>query len=154
MTTPEKIAVQVGDKITALTPVTIPNPAGGAAGLNMQRGAVLTITESFVEDTKDRTGYTWLSDLSETAQINRWGEQRFIVGDASNRILWWEGDSSSAKIAFEHEMSNASRIADPEERAATVVAIRDKFKRANLNPSNQQTRRFPGSDPHASQDAR
>jgi hypothetical protein len=154
--TQNKISAGVGDVLTALTTMTVPNPAGGAVGINLQRASTVTITESFIEDTRDRTGYTWLSDVSEAGQIARWGEQRFILGDASDSIFWWQNDPSSAKLAYEHEMSNAGRIADPEERAATVVAIRKKFKNANLNPSNQYTalKVAADRDPHARRDAR
>lgn len=153
--TQNKNSVAVGDKLTALTAVTVPNPAGGVVGINVQRGSVLKITESFMEDTKDRSGFTWLSDLSETAQINLWGEQRFIVGDASDRVLWWQGDESSTRLARDHAKLDAERIADPKARAAAHQAIRDTFgKDTGASKQYVAYRVAADNDPHARRDDR
>lgn len=153
MTIDSKITVQPGDVITVLGPITLPNADGGPSGVAYQRGAVITVTETMLDASRNRFGESFLDDLSDEQQTARWGRPLLAFGDLGASVKWWQADSSSAKLAYDHEMHNASLIADPEERAATVTAIRQKFQGAGLNPSNQTSRKFP-TDPYAQQDAR
>ena len=52
--------------------------AGGVLcfGGAFRRGDVIRLSEEDVEGTRDRNGDSWLDDLSETAQLARWGEVR------------------------------------------------------------------------------
>jgi hypothetical protein len=156
VTTSTNTTVQPGDKITILGPLSLPNPAGGASGIAYQRGAVIEITSTLLEDSRDRTGASLFDDLSEEQQTARWGRPLIAIGDMSATTKWWHGDSSSAKIAMDHARHDADRISDPEQRAAAYAAIREEFRGANLNPSNQYVafRLSADADPHATQDAR
>jgi len=148
-----KLTVSPGDLITVLGTITLPNPDGGPSAIAYQRGAVITVTARLLEASRNRFGESSLDDLSEEQQTARWGRPLLAVGDLSASVKWWQADSSSAKLAYDHEVHNASLIADPDERAAAITAIREKFKGAGLNPSNQTSRTFP-TDPYARQDAR
>ena len=156
MTIDAKLTVQPGDLITVLGPITLPNPAGGPSGIAFQRGAVIAVTSSLLEDSRDRTGASIFDDLSNDQQVKRWGRPLLAVGDLHATTKWWEGDASSAKIAHDQARYDAERIADPEKRAAAHRAIREEFADAGLNPSNQTVSRriYPDADPHALQDAR
>lgn len=155
MTTTEKTAARVGDTLTVLGAITLPDPERGPVATVRQRGHVFVLTDALYEASKNRYGVSFFDDISTDAQIKAWGTEKLALGDVSRDIYWWEGDSSSAKLAYDHEMTNAALIADHEERASTVTAIREKFKGAGLNPNNQQVRRFPADrDPHRTEDAR
>lgn len=154
--TTNKLTVSPGDFITVLGTITLPNPDGGPSAIAYQRGAVITVTASLLEDSRDRTGASIFDDLGDEQQSARWGRSLLAVGDLSASVKWWEGDASSAKIAHDQARYDAERIADPEKRAAAHRAIRKEFADAGLNPSNQTISRriYPDADPHALQDAR
>lgn len=155
MSTTEKISARVGDTLTVLGAITLPDPERGDVATVRQRGYVFVLTDALYEASKNRYGASVFDDVSAAAQIQAWGAEKLALGDLSETVLWWEGDSSSAKLAYEHEMANAALIADHEERATTVTAIREKFKGAGLNPNNQQVRRLPADrDPYRTEDAR
>lgn len=151
--TTNKLTVGPGDLITVLGPITLPSPDGGTSAIAYQRGAVIAVTTTLLQASRDRFGESSLDDLSDEQQTARWGRPLLAVGDLSDSVKWWQADSSSAKLAYEHEMHNASLIADSEERAAAIAAIREKFKGAGLNPSNQTSRKL-FTDPYERQDAR
>ena len=46
------------------------------AGAAWRKGSEFRLTAEDVEGTRDRNGDSWLDDLSETAQLARWGEVR------------------------------------------------------------------------------
>jgi hypothetical protein len=151
-----KTTVQPGDQITILGPISLPNPEGGVSGIAYQRGAVVTVTASLLEDCRDRTGASPFDDLSEEQQTTRWGRPLIAIGDMSATTKWWEGDASSARIAMDRARYDADRISDPQKRAAAYAAIREEFRNADLNPSNQfvALRVAADADPHATQDVR
>lgn len=155
-TTANKNSAKVGDVLTVLGAITLPDPERGDVSAVRQRGYVFTLTDALYEATKDRRGISVFDDLSDESQSVRWGEPKLTQGDQSETVLWWQGDSSSALLARDHEMANADRIVDYDARVAAHLAIREKFKNADINPSNQFTvyRVAPESDNRGAKDAR
>ncbi|MDQ1083914.1 MULTISPECIES: hypothetical protein [Microbacterium] len=150
-----KTPARVGDTVTVLGAISLPDPERGDVATVRQRGHVFVLTDAVYEASKNRYGWSFFDDISTDTQVKAWGTEKLALGDLSETVLWWQEDSSSARLAYDHEMANAALIADHEERAATVTAIRKKFANAGLNPSNQVSRRFPADrDPHATEDAR
>lgn len=92
-------SLKPGDRFTLLASMTL--PTGGFSAEVYHRGRVFTVTENLIERTRDRHGKTWLSDISDEAQIQRWGKVLIAEGDQSADVLWWnaEGDEASRSLA-------------------------------------------------------
>ena len=91
-------ALKPGDQFTLLGSLTL--PTGGFSAQVFHRGKVVTVTDDLIQRTKDRHGYSWLSDVSEEAQMARWGKLLIAIGDQSGDVLWWNsGNPADRNLA-------------------------------------------------------
>lgn len=128
MTTKTAHAAKAGDTLTLLGSLTL--PTGGLEGEVFHRGFVLTITKELLEWTRDRTGASFLDDVSEESQLARWGEVKLVPGDQSEKILWWNGgDSASRGLARTQAGELAREISDPKERRAAIAEADELYGR-------------------------
>lgn len=155
MTTTDKISAAVGDTLTVLGAITLPDPERGDTAAVRQRGYVFTLTDALYEASKNRYGVSVFDDISSSSQIKNWGTEKLVLGDCSDEILWWQGDASSTKLARDSARENAHKIADPEERAVALQEVHDTFG-SDRGASGQVTllRVAADRDPHTTRDAR
>lgn len=127
----EKMPAKVGDTLTLTAPMTILITEHESAAY--PRGSVLTVTEEWLKVSRDRHGESYLDDLRPEAQMARWGAQKFVFGDESDQILWWNqtpGDGSW-NLARDMEAERISKLPTAEERAAATEKARETFGRKN-----------------------
>lgn len=72
--------------MTVPVPGADPMAVSAVGGRVLQRGDEITIDDAFIAATTDRTGASWASDLSEEAQILRWGVARFREGTLESNV--------------------------------------------------------------------
>jgi len=91
------------------------------------RGEVVTLTPEQIEETRDRSGATWL-DLSEAEQIARWGHVKFKLGDHSAGVKFLGEDDSTIQFRRrENAVLAAQKIADAGERKAAFAKINELY---------------------------
>ena len=92
--------------------------AGGilAFGIAWRRGDTFTLTPEMVASTVDLAGHTWLDDLSEAAQVRRWGAPRFGIGPWPEDLHSWLPGTRDQAEARETARLAAHRLEDPRER--------------------------------------
>lgn len=120
MTTNQKVPFAPGDMIT------IVSSGFTVLGALRYRGEVITLSADDIEESKDREGNSWLA-LSETDQIEKYGEVKFESGDTSADKEWWQGDSTSTQLAANRDYVAASEIADTAERRVRWGEIQAKY---------------------------
>lgn len=153
MTEQQKTAAQVGDLLTVTGSISLAlTPEGGRV---YPRGTVLTVTEEWLEASRDRNGSSYLDNLDPAEQIARWGAVKFVFGDRSEEILWWNetpGDSAW-NYARELEQERIATISDPVDRFEAQEAARQKFGR---KPTSTVLATYAPDAPgvHAPQDIR
>jgi hypothetical protein len=116
---------QIGDTIHALDAVTF-------AGHVWPRGSEIVLEQQHFDLATNRLGQCWLDDLSEAAQVARWGRQRFGLGtwptDETGRpVPTWERGSSEWELARQRATAAAWSEADFEVRAAKLDEIETVF---------------------------
>jgi hypothetical protein len=114
-----EIPLAPGDTIHCLDAVT-------AWGAVWPRGSVITLTADQIAATVNRHGQSWLSDLSEEAQLRRWGRVRLGVGD------WPEGEQVLIPGSVEHALARTKAReqamgAPPRDREAELRRVREEF---------------------------
>ena len=129
MTTTDAIPVGPGDTIHVL--------AGGilAFGIAWRRGDTFTLTPEMVASTVDLAGHTWLDDLSENAQVRRWGAPRFGLGVFPPEMHPWLPGTRDWAEARETARRAAHQLLDPRER---VAALRE-VERTYGSPTTSKT---------------
>lgn len=60
------------------------------------RGDRIQLTGKVIASTVDRSGHSFLSDLSDEAQITRWGRVMLAPGDCSEELARIDRDAASA----------------------------------------------------------
>ena len=92
-----------------------------------KRGDVIRLTADDIEGTRDRLGDSWCDDLSDSAQIRRWGEPRFGIGPWPEDLMPWLPGSPEAFEAREEARARAHRLEDPQARAEAVAEVARRF---------------------------
>ena len=128
-------ALRPGDRFTLLGSLTL--PTGGFSAQVFHRGKVVTVTDDLIERTKNRHGVSWLDDISEEAQMARWGKLLIAVGDQSGNVLWWnaEGDEASRNLA--RQLAREAVKADFAEKdtPGVIAALREVDKQYGRGPA-------------------
>lgn len=104
-------------------------------GFVFNRGDEIVLTADNIEMATDKNGVSWLDDLSEDAQVARWGRVRIGLGPwPESAAKWFYGDPEWAELR-EQARKRAWR-AFPEDRAAALAAVEEEFGPA---PSTSKT---------------
>ena len=114
MTDPTK--AQPGDLLHVLATLV-------AFGDVLPRGAVVELTAQRIESTRDRLGRSWLDDLSEDAQLQRWGEVRVGLGPWPEDLPAWTYSSPDWQMARERASRAAWSHPDPATRAQALAEV-------------------------------
>lgn len=119
-------AAKPGDVLTVTSSMSLAlTPEGGRV---YTRGTVLTVTDEWIEASRNRLGESYLDDLSPEAQTARWGAVKFVPGDQSETVQWWnEGDEGSLNYARQLEKERIATIGDPVARAEAAEAARATY---------------------------
>jgi hypothetical protein len=120
-TTDNPIPVGPGDVLHCLGSVLV-------FGNAWKRGDTFTLSREMVQATVDLNGDTWLDDLSESAQVRRWGEPRIGVGPWPEDLLhpWVPGSRDEAE-ARELARKRAHRLDDPEAKRQALAEVQRVF---------------------------
>ena len=94
--------------------VTIVDGTLTLAGRIWQRGDVIVLDDATIESTVDRDDHTFLSELSERAQMRRWGRVMLAEGDISQQLR--EADRAASQV------SEARRAEERERSGFTFLA--------------------------------
>jgi hypothetical protein len=110
-----------------------------------KRGDVLTVTQRDIDAQRDREGRSWCDDLSEAAQLDRWGSIRLGLGPWPEDLAVWTevGDP----VWVEHrERARREAYSQPtaEARDAAVREVRRIYGEA---PSTSRTLNAATSSP-------
>lgn len=111
--------------------------AGGILvfGNAYRRGDVIELTAEMIASTIDLNGNSWLDDLSESAQIRRWGQPRVGLGVFPPEMHPWLPGTRDWAEARELARRAAHRLEDPRER---VAALRE-VERTYGSPTTSKT---------------
>lgn len=131
-------SAQPGDEVTcAASGVTIHTgqfSMGG--GVVLSRGDVFVLTSPMIEASRDRSGEpTWTALIHDpAAQIEKWGCVRFLLGRHDLEPWAAPGD---ARWELEHRKATdaARSIVNPDERAAALAQIRERFGQKPVSTS-------------------
>lgn len=121
-------AAVAGDVLTVTSSMSLAlTPEGGRV---YPRGTVLTVTEEWIESSRNRHGESYLDDLSPEAQTARWGSVKFVFGDQREEVQWWNGgDEGSLNYARQLDRERIAKIGDPDVAARELEASVAKFGR-------------------------
>lgn len=98
-----------------------------AFGWVWSRGDSILLNPEQVELTRDRDGRSWLDDLSEDAQIRRWGRPRFGIGPWPAELHRWTPGSPEAEVAREDARRLAWSHDDPRVREQALAEVDQIF---------------------------
>jgi len=106
--------------------------AGGLLifGWAYKRGDEITVTQKQLDGTRDRNDNSWADDISETAQLDRWNEQRIGIGAWPEGLGKWTYGAPDWQEQREAARKRAWAILHPEERAAALHAVEQEFGKA------------------------
>lgn len=145
MSTKTAKPLKAGDQIHVL--------AGGVLffGEALRRGDSITVTQRQIDEQRDTVGNSWADDLSEAAQLNRWGEVRLGFGPWPADLHTWLHGSPEWQEERESARQRAWRIESPTERAAARAKVEEEFGAA---PSTSKTiNKAPTTSDHPSGNA-
>lgn len=125
--TDEPVRVKAGDTLHGLIP-----EAHLIGGYALARGDEMMVTAQLLADSKDRNGDSAMDDLSESAQVRRWGQVRLGIGpwprdeQGNKKPSWLPGDPVWAQ-----EREKARRLAwaevDPAIRQQKLARVREIY---------------------------
>jgi len=113
--------LQPGDQIHVVDPHGVT-----AFGFNWPRGATIELDAERIASTFNRLGQSWLSDLSEAGQVERWGRIRLGLG------AWPEGVDPLIPGSVEHSLARAraralAMGAAPRDRDEELRKVREQY---------------------------
>lgn len=122
-TTHEPLSAKPGDLLTVTGSITIRFRENSSRLL--ARGEVFEVTEEVIELSRNRWGESFYDDLSPEAQASRWGCQKFLQGDRSAEVTWWNGSQADTDRFREAELHRIETLRDPVSKFEARQALRD-----------------------------
>jgi len=106
----------------------VATPGGNAL---YRRGETLEVTADIIDASRDRHGNSWLDDLSENAQLDRWGKIRWMEGAApEGQTPWTLGDAEAESLhRLEREKLKRRADLDDDEMVAELRRLSEKYGR-------------------------
>jgi hypothetical protein len=117
------VPARVGDLLTTTATITI--RFGEHSSRAVPRGEVFEVTDDIIELSRDRWGSSIYEDMSPEAQTKRWGCQKFLFGDQSDRVTWWNGSAADTDRFREAELHRIETLRDPVSKFEARQALRD-----------------------------
>jgi hypothetical protein len=96
------------------------------------RGQVFTVTDALLAANRDRLGQCFLDDLSDAAQINRWGRVMLSAGPSPADLTPWEPGGPEHAEAREEARKAAWGLSTQHERAEALAAVQARYGAAPL----------------------
>lgn len=101
----------VGDVLTTASTINVRFTEHEARSL--RRGSVFEVTADVLEYSKNRYGESVFDDLSPEAQCRRWGMVKFLRGDQSAEVTWWNGSETERDRFRQEELHKIETLRDP-----------------------------------------
>lgn len=135
----ETIQPQPGDVLHIL--------AGGLMlfGQAYRRGDTLVLQPDHFERSRDRHGDSWLSDLSEEAQVSRWGAVKLGIGRFPSDLPTWSVVGDPVWVE-QYAAARAAAYAQPSQTGRDD-ALRELRQRFGAPPTTSRTVKVMDSSP-------